>query len=41
MVLIRGGFTELFFREPKFDMGVDRGVYPLPWTFTLGVNVNF
>lgn len=25
----------------NLDMGVDRGVYPLPRTFTLGVNVNF
>ena len=25
----------------NLDMGVDRGVYPLPRTFTLGVNVSF
>ena len=25
----------------SLDMGVDRGVYPLPRTFTLGVNVSF
>lgn len=25
----------------NLDMGVDRGIYPLPRTFTVGVNVNF
>ena len=25
----------------NLDMGVDRGIYPLPRTFTIGVNVGF